>query len=331
MSTLELILWWLLVLIGIGGSAICSGLEVGLYSVNRVLVRVRAAGERGSKRAQILKAQLENVSPTLTAFLVWNNMFNYAGTLGITTLIATMGLSDTQMILIQIVVLTPVLLIFAESTPKEVFRANANTLMERFAYVIWLMRVSLVVVPIVPVILGIATGLSKLVGVDSLGSLTSSRQRMADLLKFGSGDMSDTQASLIDRALELENSNVRSEMIPLRYAECVRSNWSIEKARLFVRQHPHSRFPVLSPKGQVVGVLNSIDLYTGEGRHEDRPVNSMMDEPIRIESDLPISRGLAMLAHERARLGIVMINGRDVGMVTRKDLFEPLVGELEDW
>ncbi|MBL4698690.1 MAG: DUF21 domain-containing protein, partial [Phycisphaerales bacterium] len=197
MSTLEIILWWTVVLIGIGGSAICSGLEVGLYTVNRVLVRVHAASHDRGKRARMLESQIEDVTPTLTALLVWNNIFNYAGTLAITTLIATLGLADIEMILIQIVVLTPVLLIFAESTPKEIFRSNADTLMERFALVIWFLRGALTWVPVVPVILWIAVWASKLVGVDAFGSLTTTRQRVTELLKFGSTQMSETQVSLI--------------------------------------------------------------------------------------------------------------------------------------
>ena len=331
MSTLELIMWWAIVLIGIGGSAICSGLEVGLYTVNRVLVRVHAAGGGRGRRARVLEAQIEQATPTLTALLVWNNIFNYAGTLAITTLIAAIGLADLEMILIQVVVLTPVLLVFAESTPKEVFRANADTLMERFAHVIWFMRMMLTWIPVVPVILMIANGASKLVGVDSLGSLTTARERMAELLKFGTTQMSEAQVSLIDRALELERATVRSEMIPLRNAVVVRANWSISKARAFVRSHPHSRYPVLSVKGQVVGILSSIDLYTSRDLDSARVVQDLIQQPIRIEGRLSVSLALGELSRSSGRLGIVVVGGRDVGVITRKDLIEPLVGELEDW
>ena len=331
MSTLELIMWWAIVLIGIGGSAICSGLEVGLYTVNRVLVRVHAAGGGRGRRARVLEAQIEQATPTLTALLVWNNIFNYAGTLAITTLIAAIGLADLEMILIQVVVLTPVLLVFAESTPKEVFRANADTLMERFAHVIWFMRMMLTWIPVVPVILMIANGASKLVGVDSLGSLTTARERMAELLKFGTTQMSEAQVSLIDRALELERATVRSEMIPLRNAVVVRANWSISKARAFVRSHPHSRYPVLSAKGQVVGILSSIDLYTSRDLDSARVVQDLIQQPIRIEGRLSVSLALGELSRSSGRLGIVVVGGRDVGVITRKDLIEPLVGELEDW
>lgn len=321
----------MIVLIGIGGSAFCSGLEVGLYSINRVLVRVHAAGGDKEHKSRLLEEQIEHSAPMLTSLLVWNNLFNYAGTLAITTLIATLGLSDTKMILIQVVVLTPILLIFAESTPKEVFRSNANLLMERFARVLWFFRMSLTWIPIVPLILGLANGAAKLVGVDSFGSLTNARGRMAELLKFGAGEMSETQVSLIDRALELENAIVRSEMIPLKSAAAIRVGWSIDKAKSFVKNQPFTRYPVLTNKGKVVGVLSAIELYIADDLDSKQNVEDFMENVIRLDARLSVSHAMGELSRAGAHLGVVELNHHDIGIVTRKDLVEPLVGELEDW
>lgn len=331
MSLSEQLFWWCIVILGIGGSAICSGLEVGLYSINRALVRVHAAGGERRKRAQLLESQIEHPAPLLTSLLVWNNIFNYGGTLAITTLLATQGLSDGLMILIQVVVLTPVLLIFAESTPKEVFRSNANTLMERYARLLWFLRLSLTWIPIVPATLLLANGVAKLVGVDSFGSLTSARSRMAELIKFGAGEMSETQVSLIDRALELEHAIVRSEMIPMKNAAVIRSNWSLEKTKGYVKAHSFTRFPVISPKGQVLGVLDGIDLYIAEDLESKKSVEDFLHETVRVDARLSVSQALGELSRAGAHLGIVTLKSRDIGMVTRKDLVEPLVGELEDW
>ncbi len=332
MSASELIFWWAIMFIGLGGAAMCSGFEVGLYTVNRVLVRVHAAADGPlGKRARALESQIEHTGATLTSLLVWNNIFNYGGTLALTTLIATLGLADIEMILIQVVVLTPVLLVFSESTPKEVFRANANMLMERFAYVIYTMRMVLTWVPIVPILMWVANGAARLVGVDTLGSLTTARERMADLLKFGSNQMSEAQVTLIERALELEHATVRSEMVPLRNAVTVRTNWSIARTRAFVRNHPYTRYPALSPKGQVVGVLSSIDLYTQSGVDQNQTIESLLHRPVRVQGELSVSQALGKLGRGSGRLGIVVLGGRDVGIITRKDLVEPLVGELEDW
>lgn len=332
MSPTEILIWSLIFIAGIAGSALCSGLEVGFYTVNRVLVRVHGAGPKGRRGAKVLQRQLDRPAPTLTALLIWNNIFNYAGTLGLTTLVATLGFSDTQMILLQVVVLTPVLLVFAESAPKEVFRANADVIMERFAQLVRALVLAVTIIPLAPIITAIATGASRLVGIGSLGSLADARERIAELLKFGSGRMSEAQVTLIDRALQLEHASVQSEMIPIRRAAAVRSGWTVARARVYVRNHSHSRYPVLGAKGQVVGVLHAIDLYVHPDAGDDQgPITPMVADPIFLDAETPVGVGLAQVSRKGGRMAIIRQGGRDVGIVTRKDLVEPLVGELEDW
>ena len=266
MSMLELSLWWGLVLLGIGGSAVCSGLEVGLYTINRVLVRVHAAGGDRGRRARILESQITDSSPTLTALLVWNNAFNYVGTLAITTLITTLGLGDTEMILIQIVVLTPVLLVFAESTPKEVFRSNADTLMERFAYGILFMRLAVTWVPIVP-----DDPVDRQHRVQARRcrrvrfARRSARHRMADLIKFGAPGY-ERDPGLADRpgaGTPARDGQVRDDPAAQRRDRSARTGPSRRPAS-FIKGYPYSRYPVLTPKGQVIGILKGFDLYIGE-------------------------------------------------------------------
>lgn len=331
MSTIEFILWISLVLIGIGGSAMCSGLEVGYYSVNRVLVRVRSVSHRGGN-ADRLQSMLDQPVPTLTALLVWNNIFNYAGTLALTTLIATLHLSDIKMIMLQVVVLTPLLLIFAESTPKEVFRANADVLMPRFSLLLYVLRRMVTVIPIVPILGWVANMASRLIGAGKLGSLGDARERTAELLKFGSGTMSEAQVTLIDRALQLEHARVSNEMIPIKRAGMLRVGWTIGRARVYMRSHPYSRFPVLGARGQIEGVVHAIDLYLHkDGLGDQQPIESLMREPTVLSPDDTIERALRELSRAGAQMGVVRQHGRDVGIVTRKDLVEPLVGELEEW
>lgn len=330
MSTIEVIFWASLVLVGLGGSAFCSGLEVGLYSVNRVRVQVDGA-QRGGVRARRLQKLLDEMVPSLTALLVWNNVFNYAGTLALTTLIAVLGLSDLGMILIQVVVLTPILLVFAESTPKEVFRANADRMMPRFALVLVVLRVVVTWIPIVPV-LGLLAGMaSKLVGVGSLGSLGDARERVAELLKFGTTSMSEAQATLIDRALQLEHAKVQSEMIPMGRVRTLRAGWTIDRAKAAVLGHPYSRFPVIGKDGHVTGVIQAIDLYTTESSSGSTSIDELTQPPVFITGQMPVEHALRVLNRAGGHMGIVRRGKAEVGIVTRKDLVEPLVGELEEW
>ncbi len=331
MSITEVTLWLLLMLVGIGGSALCSGLEVGLYSANRVRVQVEGAKKSGT-RARRLQALLDEIVPSLTALLVWNNIFNYAGTLALTTLVAMIGLSDLQMILVQVAVLTPVLLVFAESTPKEVFRANADVLMPRFSIVLIVLRKAVTWVPIVPVLGWVAESASKLVGVGSLGSLGDARESVAELLKFGSGTMSDAQVSLIDRALQLEHTKVQGEMIPIGLVRGLRAGWTVGRARGAVRGHPYSRFPVLGKDGSVVGLVHAIDLYTHPlASDEHATIDPLMDKPVYLTAQMSVETALRALNRSGGHMGVIRQGSRDIGIVTRKDLVEPLVGELEEW
>lgn len=330
MSSSEIILWLLLMLVGIGGSAFCSGLEVGLYSVNRVRVQVEGAQKSGV-RARRLQKLLDEMVPSLTALLVWNNVFNYAGTLALTTLVALLGLSDLGMILIQVVVLTPVLLIFAESTPKEVFRANADAMMPRFAIVLVALRKIVTWVPIVPVLGWAAETASRVVGVGSLGSLGDARERVAELIKFGSTSMSEAQVTLIDRALQLEHAKVQGEMIPLGRVRTLRAGWTVSRAKAAVRGHPFSRFPVVGKDGRVVGIVHAIDLYTHESATDEMLIDELTRDPVVLTTQMSVESALRALNRSGGHLGIVRRGKADVGIVTRKDLVEPLVGELEEW
>ena len=330
MSSTEIILWSLLMLVGIGGSAFCSGLEVGLYSVNRVRVQVEGAQKSGV-RARRLQKLLDEMVPSLTALLVWNNIFNYAGTLALTTLVAMLGLSDLGMILIQVVVLTPVLLVFAESTPKEVFRANADAMMPRFAIVLVALRKVVTWVPIVPVLGWVAESASRIVGVGSLGSLGDARERVAELIKFGSTSMSEAQVTLIDRALQLEHAKVQGEMIPLGRVRSLRAGWTVARAKAAVRGHPFSRFPVVGKDGRVTGIVHAIDLYTHESATDVSMIDELIREPVVLNVQMSVEGALRILNRSGGHLGIVLRGNTDVGIVTRKDLVEPLVDELEEW
>lgn len=331
MSVPEIILWAIVLVVGIGGSALCSGLEVGLYSANRVRVQIDSA-KRSGERARRLQKLLDETVPSLTALLVWNNVFNYAGTLALTTLVALIGLNDIQMILVQVAVLTPVLLVFAESTPKEVFRSNADVLMPRFAMGLIVLRSIVTWVPIVPVLGWVAQTASRVVGVGSLGSLGDARERVAELLKFGTGTMSEAQVTLIDRALQLEHAKVQSEMIPIGLVRVLRSGWTVGRARAMVRGHPYSRFPVIGKDARVVGIIHAIDLYTHESAaDESATIDGLMVEPTIVPARMSVESALRALNRAGGHLGVVRVGTRDVGIVTRKDLVEPLVGELEEW
>ena len=320
MSTPMLIMWIVLALIGIMGSALCSGLEVGLYTVSRVLIRVRAVDQ---PKAAKLKKQIDDPAPVLTTLLVYNNGFNYLATLALTALLSTTGLSDTLIMVIQAAVLTPILLIFAESIPKELFRSRANTLMERLANLITSMSWTLTIIPITPII----TSVTKLIAPDLSGTVRSARQHMADLIKHADDQITQSQSDMIDRALLLNQTPVRTAMVPLARVLRVSTTSTRKDALAMIKKSNHTRYPVHDATGHITGCIQTIDLYSDQ----DAPLGDLIEPILRINTEVPMRQVLAQMNAKGIHMAVVTRSGQDAGLITRKDLLSPLIATTHDW
>ncbi|MCC5823091.1 MAG: CNNM domain-containing protein [Phycisphaerales bacterium] len=327
MSVGEIILWWLLAAVGLAGSMLCSGTETGLYATNSVRALVRSRSQGATNADRVIAAAVDKPERSLTTLLLFNNAFNYLATLAVTTLLLTLAFSQSALIVIQAAVLTPVLLIFAESLPKELFRAHTDRLVRRAAPLLAVMQWVGVWSGLVPLIAGLARLGAMLFRTDARDALGSDRERVADLIKHGSETMSEAQAGLIDRALRVEATRVGDEMVPIHAATTVRVSWVAARARREIERAPHARYPVLDDRGRVAGVVLLSELVLNPGA----TVGSLMSEPVRLDHAMSAWEALRRMRAEDAGMGIVERQGHAVGLVTRKDLAEPLTGDLRDW
>jgi putative hemolysin len=323
----ETAIWWSLAAVGLGGSMLCSGMETGLYASNSVRAMVRARGPNATSADRVVASALDRPDIALTTLLLFNNGFNYLATLAITALLVSLGLSDAALILLQAAVLTPVLLVFAESLPKELFRAHAERMTRRFAPALRAMRLVGLVTGLVPLIAAAARLGGRLIGIDASRALRSPRERTAELIKHGSEQLSDAQANLVDRALRIETTSVRDEMVPLHAAAIVRGAWVAARARAEIARRPHARYPVLDDRGRAIGIVRLADLV----RQPGATVASLMTDCPRLEHTTSAWDALGELRRLSSPIALIVRNGHAVGMVTQKDLVEPLTGDLRDW
>ncbi|MFN7439622.1 MAG: CNNM domain-containing protein, partial [Phycisphaerales bacterium] len=123
-STLEYIGWALVATSGIVGSFLCSGSEMGLYSVNRV--RLKLAAERGTALSRatgsILQKEIDNPSRVLATCLVFNNVSNNFINLGLTAILQLAGFTELAILVLGAAIIGPVLFVLCDTLPKEVFR-----------------------------------------------------------------------------------------------------------------------------------------------------------------------------------------------------------------
>lgn len=329
MTGLETAAWFGVVIVGVGGSALCSGTEIGFYSVNRVRLHVRAAGGAKDAGAELLRREIEHPSGSLATLLISNTFFNNLGAIGISALLAGAGYGEIAVIVLNALILTPLLFVFAEMLPKELFRAEADRVMPRLARpLVWARRL-LTVVPLVPAVRFFVAVTSRLVRVSPDRSLVGAKDRIAAMLKEGvrHGVLSEVQTTLLDRALTLDHTNVGDEMVPWAQVRTINQDWPRSRILSFIRRHPFSRFPVVDRRGVVVGVVEQLDLCLKPQAH----LKELLSKPPELSPDSPVSDGLVRLRTENASLAVVGSLTSPLGIVTAKDLVEPLTGELLAW
>ena len=131
----------LIAFVGVVLSAVCSGIETGLYVINRVRLAVRAG--RGDAAAVRMENEIERPERLLSTLLILNNAANYAGNLGVALFLSVWSLSTGSVIVLNTLLVVPLLFVFAETVPKDLFRIHADRWLPRFSGVMSISRMVL--------------------------------------------------------------------------------------------------------------------------------------------------------------------------------------------
>ncbi len=328
MTTGELILAGALALAGVALSALCSGIETGTYTINRVRLAVRTG--RGEPAARRLTRELQNPERVLTTILIGNNIANYAGSFGLATIIASMHLADWQAVALNALVLTPVLFVFGETLPKDLFRTHTDRWTYRAAPVLTGMRRLFTVTGLLPLVERFGRLVARVAGGGDRMPVAA-RERMSQFIQegAGAGALSEAQATLADRALALRDLTVAGEMIPWSDVRTIHVDATPAEREAIIRRLPYTRLPVVNRRGDVVGILNTLDACLDR----DKATERLMYSPCTLPSNARVTQALRTIRAAKRNMAIVLDSrtGRPVGIVTLKDLVEPVIGELGAW
>lgn len=330
MTNFELTAWCLLMLLGFAGSALFSGIETGCYRINRVRLYVRAS--QGNTAARILDKLINKPASLLGTLLIGNNVANYLGTAALGVMLGALALPVWQAVLINTVLVTGVLFVFGETLPKDLFAAHADRLMYPFARPLSALRWVFTVTLVLPLVVLLSRIAVRLVGGGKAKALTP-RKRVGEMVNWGAGLglLSDEQTAIAQRALAMSTRTLGSEATPWSAAQTVRDNATDQQLRQLAGRSKRSRFPVLDAQGKLVGVVEMLDaLLLPPGTN--KPALAAAIAPLVLPSTTPVREALAHLQREHLGLAIVTgPGGRPMGIVTVKDLVEPLTGEIAHW
>lgn len=339
MSTLEQIGWGMLLLASLAGSWLCSGMETGIYTVDRIRLRVRLrhagpnernpdrAAARSSATAGLLLGELDRPADLLATLLIGNNLFGYLAATALAAMLERRGWSPAAVFVVSVAVLTPLVLIVCEAFPKELFRIHTDTLTPTLAPIAKRLRQVFTWTGIVPAVRWFAGVAARWLGGDAEEGLRlTGGQRLVAMLRetVGAGLLSETQASLVDRALLFHSTRVGDEMTPWHAVRAISIDAPRRWALGIVAMDTHSRYPVVDARGQVLGIVRIEDVCL----KPHTPLRDLLLEPARIPPSMPLRQALGAIRASPGRVAIVERDRRPLGLATLHDLAEPLVGQL---
>jgi putative hemolysin len=327
-NAMEAIIYAAFTLTGLTFSAVYSGLETGLYMLNPVRLTVRAARE--DHAAVHVRNEFNRIDRLLTVLLLGNNGANYLGTYGLAALMAGLGLTDWEVVILQAVIVTPILFVFGETLPKELFRTHTDRWTYRLSPVLVLSRWVFTITLLLPSVQLVTRLVDRATGRQSTRAATA-RQRVSRMIKegVGAGVLTESQTTLADRALALRDRTVGDVMVPWRQVVAIRLDTGREARDRLMRERNLSRLPVTDRRGQVVGVMSWDDAVLEAAS----PTRDVTRNALTFPPETRLMDAMSTMRHQREAIAIVVApgSGRPIGLVTLKDLVEPLTGELTAW
>ena len=313
-------------------SAILTGAEAAYFSLGRARLRHVAAKDDGEVEGGAPKALIERPHELLVTLLVGITVINI-GAAAIATMIADSIFGPTIGLFVEIVVLVFVLTTFGEVLPMTL----AVTYPEQFLAVAgrpvaWL---GVILAPARAVLAGLTALMVKLLsrGRTEQGMLTEEELRTLVDVGASEGVVEREEREMIHKVFELEDTLVRSVMVPRTDMVCLDVEMPTAEILPALREHLHSRVPVYEGSIDViVGVLYAKDLLKYmEGLPPDFDLRAHLHPPYFVPESKRADALLQEFQAKRLQMAIVVDEyGGTAGLVTLEDLLEELVGEIAD-
>ncbi len=326
------LLFWLLALVGTMFSALFSGLETGLYRINRIRLRLRA--ERAEdRRAQVLLAMISQPETLLATVLLGNNLANYLTTGAVSSLLAPLG--EMVAVVVTTVIVTPVLFILGEVTPKNIFRRSPDLLCYPLAKP--LRGLSLALWPAVVTLRTVGRAASALFhSPASEASTLLTRSSLAFLLSESeeTGTLSAAQGGLAESIVIRHRFRVRDRMIPINDAQVMEETTPV--ATFLESVTPETSELVLLYRRRPTNVVGAVwlnDLLFAEPSEVPEGTEPALvhwsQAAVRIPEHWPVDQALWFLQARRSPVGVVVDrNDEEEGLVTLPGLVERFAEDL---
>ncbi len=314
-----------------------AGSETGIYRLSRL--RLRLGVERGKWPAILLAKAMQDSSGLLLSLLVGTNLAHYVATSLITGLFLGFVGSARAAELYAMVVAAPLLFVFSELIPKNVFLHRANFLTSLVAPLLYASHQFFTWCGAVPLLKLMSRLFARLVGsaVSPKAMMATSQSHQVRAILRDTqeeGILSDVQAQMIDRIANIPGVHLHTVMVPLNLVQAVEMHTNRTALLKALEKQAWTRLLVWhSTPFEIVGFINVYDVL-GSGE-EFADLWKFLLPLRRLDGDTSITEAINIMRREQLRIVLVTRQrGRrevPMGIVTMKDLVEELLGELAEW
>lgn len=310
-------------------SSFFSSSETALTSLSKI--RLRAMVDEGVKNAKLIQKVTDNSSKLLSAILIGNNIVNIAAS-SLGTVIAT-DLFGSSGVGIATGVLTILVLIFGEVTPKSFASDNAETVC-RFC----VKPIAFCMIIFTPFIflLNIITGfIFKLIGSQNnkTPAITENELRTMVDVSHEEGVLEVDEREMITNVVDFRSSTAEEVMIPRIDMVAIPDDSPYDEVVKVFKERKFTRLPVYNETNDhIVGTLSFKDIMLLDDiKINDFKVSDYMKEPYFTYESKQCSKLFADMKRESISMAIVLDEyGGTAGIVTLQDLIQEIVGDIID-
>lgn len=306
-------------------SAYFSATETAFSSLNRA--RIKTLCEKGKKRAILALSLSENFDRLISTVLIGNNIVNILlATVGTIFFVRRIGENGS---IVSTVVITLVVLIFGEITPKCLSKASP----ERFAMFSapFIKALTVILTPVNWFFSLWQKAISKIFRKNEDGKMSQEELIMLVDEVQQEGSIDSDEGDLLKNAIEFTERCAEDILTHRTDIDAVSIDADKNEIAAKFCESQFSRLPVYEGSiDNIIGILNQKDFWTPSGMTE-KDIRDIMSQPVFVQQSEKTDDLLKLLQRTKCHMAVVVDEyGGTYGIVTMEDVLEELVGEIWD-
>ena len=309
-------------------SAFFSSAETAMTTVNKIYIM--SLVNEGNKRAKTLQKIIENPGKLLSTILIGNNIVNLSASSLATTW--TTRVLGNAFVGVATGILTLLVLLFGEITPKTMATLYAEKLSMSYAPIIYfLMKV---LTPVIFIVNRLSNGILYMLGVDPKGkqsTMTEQELRTIVDVSHEDGVIESEEKKMIYNVFDFGDSRAKDVMVPRIDMSFIDVNATYEELLDSFKEDGYTRYPVYEDStDNIIGTINMKDLLLWNPK-EKFSIRDILRKPYFTYEHKSTAALLMEMKQYSVNFVIVLDEyGATAGMITMEDLLEEIVGEIRD-